>query len=75
MGTIADFISENQIAFDRFAELGVLPLSMIRKVKIFNHYKSLTGKSKMQKYEQTSIEMGVDLCSVRNAVRYMNYKI
>jgi len=75
MGTVAEFISENKTVFDSFVRCGKMPISVNRQFQIFNHYKVLEGKSKMQRYEQTAIEMGSNLTDVKKAVREMNKMI
>lgn len=72
---VGDYLKERQSEVNALHRANIIPSSVLRQFQIFVYYSGLTSKSKMQRYEDTSLAMGTCVRSVINAVKSMEKNI
>lgn len=69
------YIEENKDVFKNLVKARQVPVSAITNFRIYVYYSGLTGKSKMQNYQDTAQAMNSSLTSVRRAIKEMEKSI
>lgn len=67
---VYDLILQNEKFFNRLVRLGKISLKTRMELEIFAYYQETTG-GKMERYEKTSVEIGVHTKTVMRAVKEM----